>query len=123
MSWRPASRVSVVLDEPSLPCAASVRGACELLGLDPLHVANEGKLLIAVGREHAESATRGSTRAPLGREAACIGEVVSADGDTPIVRMRSLVGGERVVAIARRRAAAANLLIREGRGSACEIGH
>ena len=94
-----ASRVSVVLDEASLPVRGEVRGACELLGLDLLHVANEGKVLVVVGREHVDSALAALRAHPLGRDAACIGEVVSADGDPPIVRMRSLVGGERVVAM------------------------
>jgi hydrogenase expression/formation protein HypE len=94
-----ASRVSVVLDEASLPVRSEVRGACELLGLDLLHVANEGKVLVVVGREHVDSALAALRGHPLGRDAAWIGEVVAADGDAPMVRMRSLVGGERVVAM------------------------
>lgn len=92
-----ASRVGVVLDERTLPLRDEVRAACELLGLDPLYVANEGKLVAAVGAEDAERLVRLMRPHPAGRDAAIIGEVVAAHPG--VVTMRSLVGGERVVAL------------------------
>ena len=72
-----------------------VRGACEMLGLDPLYVANEGKLIAVVPAEDSRPAAGRDARHPLGPNAAIIGEVVA---DHPgMVVMRSLVGGERVV--------------------------
>jgi hydrogenase expression/formation protein HypE len=72
-----------------------VRGACEILGLDPLYVANEGKCLAIVAPEAAEPALALLRAHPLGREAAIIGEVVA---DHPgRVMMRSRVGGLRIV--------------------------
>ena len=68
-----------------------------MLGLDPLYVANEGKLIAAVPAEHAERVLDVMRSHPLGRQAAMIGRVVA---DHPgIVTMRSLVGGERMVAM------------------------
>jgi len=91
------SRVGVELIEESLPLRGEVRAACELLGLDPLYVANEGKLVAAVPAEDAERLVAVMRDHPLGRRAAVVGEVVA---DHPgVVTMRSLVGGERVVAL------------------------
>jgi hydrogenase expression/formation protein HypE len=92
-----ASRVGVVLDEAALPLRPEVRGACEMLGLDPLYVANEGKLIAVVPPEDA-GLVLGAMRAhPLGRDAALVGTVVA---DHPgMVILRSRVGGERVVTL------------------------
>ncbi len=90
-----AARVGVLLDETALPIDEEVRGACELLGLDPLYVANEGKVIAIVARDGAEQALAAMRAHPLGRDAAIIGEVVA---DHPgRVFMRSRVGGQRVV--------------------------
>ena len=93
-----ASRVGVELDEAAIPLRPEVRGACEMLGLDPLYVANEGKLIAVVPRRGRRRGCSTSMRAhPLGRNAAIIGEVVA---DHPgMVTLRSLVGGERVVTL------------------------
>src|SRR5262249_42163117 len=91
------SRVGVQLDEDALPVRPEVRGACEMLGLDPLYVANEGKLIAVVPPADAEPLLAVMRRHPLGRDAAVIGTVVA---DHPgLVTMRSLVGGERVVTL------------------------
>ena len=66
---------SLVLDEASLPVSAAVRGASEILGLDPLFVANEGKLIAVVAPAHAALALGCLRGHPLGREAAIIGRV------------------------------------------------
>lgn len=90
-----ASGVGVRLDESSLPVKPEVKAACEMLGLDPLYVANEGKLMAVVPAQHSERVLRAMRDHPLGRNAARIGEVV--DDHLGMVVMRSLVGGERVV--------------------------
>jgi hydrogenase expression/formation protein HypE len=92
-----ASCVGVKLDESRIPVRADVRGACEILGLDPLYVANEGKLIAVVAPGEAERLVAVMRAHPLGRDAAVIGEVVSAH--PRMVTLRSLIGGERVVAM------------------------
>ncbi len=90
-----ASRIGVRLSEAALPIRPEVHAACEMLGLDPLYVANEGKLIAVVPSEEAERLLDVVRQHPLGRHAALIGEVVA---DHPgLVLLRSLVGGERVV--------------------------
>jgi hydrogenase expression/formation protein HypE len=90
-----ASRVGVELREATIPLKKEVRGACEMLGLDPLYVANEGKLLAVAAPSDAELLLEVMRNHPLGRNAAIIGMVVE---DHPgMVTMHSAVGGERVV--------------------------
>ena len=72
-----------------------MRGACEILGLDPLYVANEGKLLAIVARDAAEEALALLRAHPLGAAAAVIGEVV--DDHRGHVAVRSAIGGLRLV--------------------------
>ncbi len=87
--------VGVRLDERSLPLDEQVRGACEILGFDPLYVANEGKCLALVERERADEAVEVMRRHPEGRGATVIGEVVDRHAGTVV--LRSGIGGERVV--------------------------
>jgi hydrogenase expression/formation protein HypE len=68
-----ASEVGLVVSEPSLPVRAEVRGFCEILGLDPVHMANEGKVLMAVPQAQAQRALSIMQGHPLGRAAARIG--------------------------------------------------
>jgi len=87
--------VGMRLVEDSVPVGEQVRGACEILGFDPLYVANEGKCLAIVDREAGDEALEIMRRHPLGKKAAIIGEVVA---DHPKkVFMRSRIGGQRVV--------------------------
>src|SRR5947209_10720705 len=72
-----ASRVGVELTEAAIPLRPEVRGACEMLGLDPLYVANEGKLIAVVPPGEADVLLDVMRRHPLGRNAAIIGEVVA----------------------------------------------
>jgi hydrogenase expression/formation protein HypE len=90
-----ASKVGVRLDERTLPVRAEVSAACEMLGLDPLYVANEGKLVAVVPPEHAERVLSAMRRHRLGQNAALIGEIV--DEHPGMVVMRSVIGGDRVV--------------------------
>jgi hydrogenase expression/formation protein HypE len=90
-----ASRMGVELDEAAIPLRAEVRGACEMFGLDPLYVANEGKVTAVVPPEAAARVLTAMRSHPLGRNAAIVGTVVA---DHPgLVTLRSLIGGERVV--------------------------
>jgi hydrogenase expression/formation protein HypE len=89
------AQVGFRLEEARIPVWEEVRGACEILGLDPLYVANEGKCLVIAAREAAEAVLAAMRDHPLGQEAVIIGEVVE---DHPgRVFMRSRIGGMRVV--------------------------
>ena len=89
------SRVGMVIEERQIPVRESVQGACEILGLDPLYVANEGKLLAIVDQADAAAVLQKMRAHPLGKEARVIGEVVA---DPPaMVLMKTAIGGTRVV--------------------------
>jgi hydrogenase expression/formation protein HypE len=90
-----ASQVGVKLTETAIPVRPEVHAACEMLGLDSLYVANEGKLIAVVPPEDAGRVLEAMRGHPLGRDAAVIGEVV--DEHPGMVLLRSRVGGERVV--------------------------
>jgi hydrogenase expression/formation protein HypE len=92
-----ASRVGVRLEEAAIPIRPEVHAACEMLGLDPLYVANEGKLIAVVPPDDADRLLEVMHGQPLGRNAAVIGEVVAEHPG--LVLQRSLVGGERVVTL------------------------
>jgi hydrogenase expression/formation protein HypE len=92
-----ASRVGVTVTESALPIRGEVRAACEMLGLDPLYVANEGKLIAVVPPDESEHLVDVMRTHPLGRNAAIIGTVVSEHPG--MVTLRSLVGGERLVGL------------------------
>lgn len=89
------SGVDLTLEERALPIGEAVRGACAILGLDPLYVANEGKLLALVAPEAAEQALALMRRHPHGRQAALIGEVTGASNGK--VYLRTAIGGLRAV--------------------------
>jgi hydrogenase expression/formation protein HypE len=89
------ARRGIRLWEAAIPVGEAVRGACEILGLDPLYVANEGKCLAIVAAEVAESVLAAMQADPLGQEAAIIGEVVEEQPGR--VTMRSRIGGWRIV--------------------------
>ena len=89
------SGVGMVLDEPAIPIPGPVRAACEMLGLDPLHVANEGKLVALVPAPFAEPVLAAMRAMPEGADAALIGTVTA---DHPaMVTVRTIVGSERIV--------------------------
>ena len=85
----------VVLFEEKIPIHDSVRGACELLGLDPLHIANEGQFLAIVSAEHAEAALQALQATPGGEAAVVIGEV--REQPSSMVSVTTLYGGTRLV--------------------------
>ena len=87
--------MAVRLDEAALPIRPEVVGACEILGIDPLYVANEGKLVAVVAPEDTDAALAVLRGDPLGREAALVGEIhAEPDG---LVLLDTSFGGSRVV--------------------------
>jgi len=89
------SHVGMLLDEASIPVRDEVRGACEMLGLDPLYVANEGKLLAIVDSSDADRLVAVMQAHPLGRDARRIGTVNKSDPGW--VTMRTVLGTTRIV--------------------------
>ncbi len=89
------SHVGMALEETAIPIQEAVRGACELLGLDPLYVANEGKLVAIVPAEHAEAVLAAMRAHPLGKRAAIIGTVTAKPAGA--VTLRTALGTTRVV--------------------------
>ncbi|MBF0587169.1 hydrogenase expression/formation protein HypE [Prosthecochloris sp. N3] len=90
-----ASSVGIELDEASLPVREDVRGACELLGIDPLTVANEGKVIVVVPRDEAEAVLEAMNGSREGKDAAIIGEVVREHPG--MVVMRTAFGSRRIL--------------------------
>jgi hydrogenase expression/formation protein HypE len=87
--------LGIVLFEDSVPVHGAVRGACELLGLDPLHIANEGQFLAVVAPELVDAALKALQEAPGGDEARIIGEVREQPAGSVLVT--TLYGGSRIV--------------------------
>lgn len=90
-----AAKAGVVLDEAKIPIDEEVKGACEILGLDPLYVANEGKLIAIVPADETDAVLRAMQAHPLGQKSAIIGEIT--DDHPGFVMMKTRVGGKRVV--------------------------
>jgi hydrogenase expression/formation protein HypE len=89
-----ASEVDIVVEEDDVPVRPQVRGACELLGYDVFHVANEGKMVCVVPADEAQAALDAMKAAPYGSDAAIIGEVREGDGH---VFVRTAFGTERIL--------------------------
>jgi hydrogenase expression/formation protein HypE len=89
------SGVGMMLEEDRIPVRDTVRGACEILGLDPLYVANEGKVIAVVADELAPEVLRRMQDHPLGRESRVVGQVL--EGPKGMVLMKTSIGGTRVV--------------------------
>jgi len=89
------SNVGMALEEEQIPIREEVKGACEMLGLDPLYVANEGKLIAIVERRHADLLLATMRSHPLGREARIIGTVTDQHPRTVV--MRTAFGTTRIV--------------------------
>ncbi|MEO7164217.1 MAG: hydrogenase expression/formation protein HypE, partial [Bdellovibrionia bacterium] len=92
-----ASRIGIKINEAALPVRPEVKGACEILGLDPLYVANEGKLIAVVAASESEILLKAMQQHPLGRDASIIGEVVAQH--PKMVTVKSSIGGERIVGL------------------------
>jgi len=89
------SGTSIVLEEDKIPVKEAVRGACEILGLDPLYVANEGKMVVILPPEEAEAVLNAMRMNEYGGESAIIGEVT--DGIPGRVTMKTRLGTSRIV--------------------------
>jgi hydrogenase expression/formation protein HypE len=89
------SRCGIVLQETAIPIQPAVEGACELLGLDPLNIANEGKLIVVCAADSAPQALAVMRAHPLGQNAAIIGTVT--DDPHHFVQMQTRFGGRRMV--------------------------
>lgn len=89
------AKVAVVLDEETIPVHPTVRGACEILGLNPLHIANEGQFIAVVSPEYADVALESIRRVPGGEEARYIGEI--REEPKRVVMVRSQYGGSWII--------------------------
>ena len=87
--------LGIVLQEESIPLHDAVRGACELLGLDPLHIANEGQFLAVVAGDQADAALDALHQTPGGGSAQIIGETGEQNAGAVVVCTR--YGGSRVI--------------------------
>jgi hydrogenase expression/formation protein HypE len=90
-----SSGVGVVVEEEAIPVRHEVKGVCELLGFDPLYLANEGKLVAVVPENHAEKVLTTMRGNPLGRDSAIIGRVV--DDHAGRVHLKTGIGGHRLL--------------------------
>jgi hydrogenase expression/formation protein HypE len=90
-----SSQVGIQLQEGALPVRAEVTGICELLGLDPLYLANEGKLVVVVAPDQAEAVLAAMQAHPAGQDTAIIGEVVAAPAGRVV--LQTAFGASRVV--------------------------
>ena len=89
------SESGIVIDEDKIPLKGEVAGACELLGFDPLYLANEGKLLAFVSPDSCDAVLKAIKSDPYGKDAAVIGEVV--DDHPGKVFLKTRIGGKRIV--------------------------
>jgi hydrogenase expression/formation protein HypE len=90
-----ATELGITLFEEAIPLRDEVRGACEILGLDPLHIANEGQLLAVVAAERADAALAAMQAVAGGEGAVCIGEVRSKPARA--VLAVTSYGGSRII--------------------------
>ncbi|MCL2646723.1 MAG: hydrogenase expression/formation protein HypE [Phycisphaerales bacterium] len=92
------TRLHITLDESAIPIRHEARHAADMLGLDPLEIANEGKILLTVHPQHAQQVLQTLRSHPLGRDSAIIGQIDKAE-HTPdaICELRTLIGGRRII--------------------------
>ena len=87
--------MGIDIDEASIPINGAVQGICDLLGFDPLYVANEGKVVVVVSNKIADEVLANMQRNKLGKKAAIIGEVVTEHPG--MVVMETEIGGRRII--------------------------
>ena len=92
--WADKSKAGILVEEDAVPINQGVRSACEMLGIDPLSIGNEGKAVFGVVRERADDVLRALRRSPQGRKAAIIGEATRA---VKRVVLHTTVGGKRIL--------------------------
>lgn len=89
-----SAHVGITIWEKEIPILEEVRGACEIMGFDPLYIANEGKILFFVPGSEADMIRDALRSLPLGKNAAIIGEVTD---DAPLVKLKTSIGSHRIV--------------------------
>jgi hydrogenase expression/formation protein HypE len=89
------SQVGILTSEDRIPVRTDVRAACEMLGLDPLEIGNEGKVIVGVVKEKAEGVLELLKTTQAGKEAEIIGETTK---DFTGVAMQTIIGGKRIIA-------------------------
>lgn len=89
-----SSGCGIMLDEKEIPVSDEVKGACEIMGFDPLYIANEGKLLIILPDKYASDVLNSIRKDPLGKDAAVIGHVTEGP---PVVKLKTVIGSTRIV--------------------------
>lgn len=87
--------VGVEINETSVPMSEGVKGMCELLGMDPMYIANEGKVVVVCGKRDAGKLLQAMKKDPLGRNAAITGEIVKEHPGTAVLRTGT--GGKRII--------------------------
>jgi len=90
-----ASGFGIMIEEEKIPVSSKVKAACELLGLDPLYIANEGKAVLVVSKKHAPLVLKQLRKHPLGRNASVIGRVIRSPKKK--VFLKTVVGTERII--------------------------
>jgi len=90
-----SANVKIEIYEKEIPIADEVLGACEILGLDPLYIANEGKILVFVEEDDAEKVLEAMRKNPYGKDSRIIGRVT--EEGSPLVTMKTLIGSTRIV--------------------------
>jgi len=90
-----SSKKGIIINEDKIPVSEEVKGACEILGLDPLYVANEGKIIIILPASEGNKVLEVMHRHPLGRDASIIGNLI--DEHPGIVRMTTTIGSSRII--------------------------
>jgi hydrogenase expression/formation protein HypE len=90
------SNVTILLDETQLPIHEQVQGACDILGFDPLYVANEGKTIIIVPQKEEKALLKALHQHPYGKEAIKIG-TVKKPKNNPLVLLNTIIGGTRII--------------------------
>ena len=93
--WCSKSKIAMEIDEPSIPLRDGVVNACEMLGIDPFSIGNEGKVVIACVPEMADEVVKALRKHPLGKNAAVIGH--AKESDIPRVVLRTEIGGKRIL--------------------------
>lgn len=93
--WCAKSKIGMEVNEPDIPLRDGVVNACEMLGIDPLSIGNEGKVVIACVPEMADQVVKALRSHPLGKNAAVIGHAIQSD--VPRVILRTEIGGKRVL--------------------------
>ena len=89
------SNKGIIINENSIPVKIEVESMCEILGLEPLYIANEGKVVLIVGEEDAEEVLKVMREHPKGKDAQIIGEVI--EDDRHMVYLKTEIGGTRVL--------------------------